>query len=200
LPTLPSLLHVDSLGADLDEEAKDLALDRLSDLRPAVDPVVAHLTWALDAHLRLGGMRGRLFEEALLKALRASLAYSGGTAPPTARHSALSQRTLRKVREFIHDHLAQEFGIGDIARAACLSPHHLGRGFHEATGQSLWQYVLESRAALARTLIAAQPDVTLADIAGRTGFDSYGQFIAAFRKAYGITPGQHRRLLDQPKH
>lgn len=195
-------LSPEALAHHLDEDAKNVAFKLLSDLRPTADPVVVHLTWALDAHLRSGGLRGRLFEDALLKALCATLATSYGTAQAAAavRRSALSQRTLRKVREFIQDNLAHEFGIDDIARAACLSPHHLGRSYHQATGQSLWQYVLESRAELARTLITAEPGATLADIAARSGFESYSQFIAVFRKAYGLTPGQHRRLLGQNEH
>ncbi|MBC7381213.1 MAG: AraC family transcriptional regulator, partial [Burkholderiaceae bacterium] len=78
---------------------------------------------------------------------------------------------------------------------ACLSPYHLGRTFHQTTGHSLWQYVLQCRAALARGLIAGRPGLPLADIAVQSGFESYSQFIAAFRKANGVSPGEYRRNL-----
>lgn len=109
---------------------------------------------------------------------------------------ALAPRTLRKVQDFIHANLAADFAIEDIARAAFLSPHHLNRGYHRATGQSLWQYVLRARVQMARDMIAADPQATLAGIAERSGFGSYGQFIAAFRKAFGQTPGDYRRQLE----
>lgn len=153
---------------------------------------------ALDAYLQSGAARGLIFEQPLLAALRASHAAEpcGGEPPPAAR-SALSPRTLRRVHEYIVANLASDFRIEDIAQAACLSACHLGHSFRQATGQSLWQYVLHCRARFARELIAAQPRATLADVAARCGFESYSQFIAAFRKAYGLTPSSYRRGLDQ---
>jgi AraC-like DNA-binding protein len=46
-------------------------------------------------------------------------------------------------------------------------------------------------------MIAAQPQTTLADIAVFCGFESYSQFIAAFRKSYDLTPSGYRRMLEQ---
>lgn len=148
---------------------------------------------ALGAYLKSGAARGLPFEQPLLQAL------SGATdpaAPVPGRRLALSPHTLRKVQEFIEDNLARDFSVHDIAHAAFLSPYHLGRSFRQATGQSLWQYVLQRRAARARALIDAEVDSTLSEIAAVCGFESYSQFIAAFRKAYGVTPGNYRRLHD----
>lgn len=112
------------------------------------------------------------------------------------RRQAVSQRTLRKVEEFVQQNLAHDFGVHDIARAAGVSPYHLGRAFRQATGKSLWQYVLRSRAALAGSLIVVRPATPLADIASLSGFASYAQFVAAFRKVYGVVPSMYRRGLD----
>lgn len=151
---------------------------------------------ALESYLRSGAARGQPFEQALRDALSAG-------APPATSHPAartrcsLSPRTLRKVHEFIAANLAREIRIEDIAHAAFLSPYHLGRSYRQATGQSLWQYVLRCRARHASALIAAQPATTLAEIATLSGFASYNQFIAVFRKSFGLTPGAYRRLLEQ---
>jgi AraC-like DNA-binding protein len=144
---------------------------------------------ALDAYLQSGAARGLPFEQPLLQAL-------GARRPPSAP-TVLSRRTLRKVHEFIAANLASDFRVADIARAAFLSPYHLGRRYHEATGRSLWQYVLQCRAEHARRLIAQEQHTTLADIAAASGFQSYGQFIAAFRKCYGTTPGAYRDALER---
>ena len=112
------------------------------------------------------------------------------------RRSALSRRTLRQVQEFVDANLAREIRIDDIAQAAFLSRYHLGRRYREATGESLWQYVLRCRAQRAAALIARHPESKLADIAAQCGFASYSQFIAAFRKTYGCTPGGLRWQLD----
>jgi AraC family transcriptional regulator len=146
---------------------------------------------ALGAYLQSGAARGLAFESALLDALRGGAAEPHAAAAPA--RCALSQRTLREVREFIEANLTRDINVEDIAQAAFLSPHHLGRSFHQATGQSLWQYVLHRRAQRARGLIEAQPQSTLADIAALCGFECYSQFIAAYRKTFGLTPGDYRR-------
>lgn len=150
---------------------------------------------ALDAYLRSGAARGLPFEQALRDALGAGPPGASATPAASAR-CVLSRRALRRVHEFVAANLAHEIGIADIARAASLSPSHLGRSYHQATGQSLWQYVLETRARHARQLIAQQPRTALADIALLCGFQSYSQFIAAFRKLHGLTPGAYRSSLE----
>jgi AraC-like DNA-binding protein len=146
---------------------------------------------ALGAYLRSGAARGLPFERALLDAL-ALVPHRRGT----GTRAALSQRALRQVHDFIEANLQRDIRVADIARAAFLSPHHLGRSYRRTTGQSLWQYVLQRRAERARRLIEAQPGCTLADIAVQCGFESYSQFIAAFRKTHGMTPGHWRRALE----
>ena len=149
---------------------------------------------ALDAYLQSGAARGMAFESALRDALHTGAAGANPSTSPA--RCALSPRTLRMVQEFVEANLARDIGVEDIAQAAFLSPHHLGRSFHQATGHSLWQYVLQRRTERARGLIEAQPQSTLGDIAALSGFESYSQFIAAFRKIFGVTPGSYRRLRE----
>lgn len=142
---------------------------------------------ALGDYLRAGGARGLPFERALLKAIARAPQHLATARVP------LTSRTLRAVHDFVEANLHRDIGVADIAHAVFLSPDHLGHSFRRATGQSLWQYVLQRRTARARRLIDAQPERTLADIAVLCGFESYSQFIAAFRKTHGVTPGSYRR-------
>lgn len=161
-----------------------------------VDPVYGPLAQALEAHIR-AATQGSMPSARLLDSIRAGLLAGQQTLPPLAPHrQTLSQRTIRKVEEYVQQNLARDFCVQDIARAACVSPYHLARNFRRATGQSLWQYVLRSRAALACSLIVRRPTEPLADIAGLSGFSCYAQFVAAFRKVYGVTPGNYRRGVD----
>lgn len=149
---------------------------------------------ALGAYLRAGGARGLPFERALLEAVGPAAACAPAC---SSRPRSLSVRTLRQVHEFIEANLERDFRVADIARAAFLSPHHLGRCYRQATGRSLWQYVLQRRACRARLLIDTRPAATLGDIAALCGFESYSQFIAAFRKTHGLTPGSYRRQRER---
>jgi AraC-like DNA-binding protein len=78
-----------------------------------------------------------------------------------------------------------------------MSPHQLSRTFRATTGQSLWQFVIELRAREARRLIAANPSLPLSHIAHDSGFETYSQFIAAFRKVFGQLPSEYRRTHRQ---
>lgn len=158
--------------------------------------VLQRLARVVAAHLRAGALQGVQSEQSLLDIVSASL--TAGFTPEhstPSRHAAMSLRTLRKVHEFVRERLTEDFSVDDIARAACMSPWHLGRIYHQTTGQSLWQYVLQCRAQLASRLIASRPETSLSDIAGLCGFASYSQFISAFRKTHGVTPGEFRRTL-----
>ena len=171
----------------------DPVLGLHSDLEPQDNPVLLQLALALQDHIRAPEAGGGLLEETLRNAICANLVSSyGGQSFSGARALALSRQTLRRVHDFIHGHLPQEFAIQDIADAACMSPFHLSRAYRRTTGRSLWQYVIQCRAALAYDLMAAHPLVPLGRIAEMAGFESYAQFIAAFRKWYGTRPGAFR--------
>ena len=160
------------------------------------ETTLTKLARALEADLHSGTAHDPVLELALLGSIHARLAHSQ-SAPLLSRcRAALSQGALRKVKDFIHTHLATQFNIDDIAHAACLSTHHLGRAWHQTTGLSLWQYVLQCRVALACSLISQNPETQLGDIAAQSGFESYSQFIVAFRKRHGVTPGDWRRLRN----
>ena len=173
----------------LSTSAADGAADALH------EATLTELAHALEADLRSGAACEPALEQALLGAIHSSLARAHNAAQPATARAALSQRTLRKVEDFIHANLATQFSIDDIGRAACLSIYHLGRAWHQTTGQSLWQYVLQCRVALACSLIRHDPQAQLGDIAVQSGFECYSQFIAVFRKLHGVTPGAWRRML-----
>ena len=160
------------------------------------EAILSKLARALEADLHSGTAHDPELELALLGSIHARLAYGHSVPLPPRCGAALSQRVLRKVKDFIHINLARQFNIDDIARAACLSTHHLGRAWHQTTGLSLWQYVLQCRVALACSLISQNPETQLGDIAAQSGFESYSQFIVAFRKRHGVTPGDWRRLRN----
>ena len=102
-----------------------------------------------------------------------------------------------RLAEYIEAHLDQEIHLKDLAAVVGLSPFHLARAYKVSTGNSLWQNVLESRLKAARRLILANTELPLAVIAKECGFESYPQFIAAFRKFLGLLPSVYRKSLAQ---
>jgi AraC-like DNA-binding protein len=101
-------------------------------------------------------------------------------------------RILSKIDEFILTHLARELTVQMIAAEVALSPFYLCRAFKKARHISLWQYVLGCRIQFAARIIRRFPDYPLVEIANLSGFESYSQFVAAFKKFLKMVPRQAR--------
>ncbi len=104
----------------------------------------------------------------------------------------LSPRHLRRTRDFIREHLAEDICLDDLAELTGLTCKHFARAFRQSTGLPPHQYlVLQRIEAAKRRLVDAR--VSLADIALECGFADQSHFTAAFRKAVGVPPGAWRR-------
>ncbi len=190
--TLSPALFTQVLGSEIDNRPVEL----VSNVMPHADPVLAHLLHVIHAYASHGGIAGKLFEQSLLTAIVAHVLvhYSSGHRS-LAHGPSLPQWKFRKLETFIHEHLAQPLNLKALASVVDLSPYYLGRAFRAKTGTSLWQFVLECRAKEAQRLIASRPHTPLAIIAESCGFESYSQFIAAFRKVHAQLPSEFRRSL-----
>ena len=80
--------------------------------------------------------------------------------------------------------LAREFGI---------DPAHLGRLVRRATGLGFRDWKLGIRLRLAVRALA-ESDAPVKWVAHESGFASTAQFDRGFRRAFGMTPGEFRRL------
>lgn len=82
-----------------------------------------------------------------------------------------------------------------IADKMNLSYAYLSRGFRQATGQSIANYINHVRLEEARMLLL-QPDIRIKSIPSMVGFENQQYFFVIFKKQYGETPGAYRdRLL-----
>ena len=190
--TLSTALFAQALGDAIDNRPVDL----VSNIMPHEDPVLAHLLQAIQAYSTRRGVAGRLFEQSLLTAIVAHVAVRYGAGRRHLAHGPnLPQWKYQKLTAFVREHIGHALSLKDLAAVVDLSPYHLGRAFRARTGSSPWQFVLECRAKEARRLITAHPDLPLANIADACGFESYAQFIAAFRKFHAQLPSEFRRSL-----
>ena len=145
---------------------------------------------------RVNGVCWHPFELTLRPDIAANLQSSCVTREGAFRNTQpLPRQTLKRIDDFVHTNIGNVINIHDIAQAACVSPSHLSRLFRRCTGQSLWQYVLDCRVQAAQSLMGHHPHTPLARIAEATGFESYAQFIAAFKKHTGVLPNKYRQLL-----
>src|SRR5262249_29384347 len=79
-----------------------------------------------------------------------------------------------------------------LAAVAYLSPYHFARQFKAATGLPPHRYVIARRVERAQQLLQDGGDLSLAEIAARTGFSDQSQLARHFKRLVGVTPGQFR--------
>ena len=104
----------------------------------------------------------------------------------------LPRGRLRAVAEYIEEHLDAGPSLDQMAAVARLSAYHFARQFKRATGLPPHQYVIMRRVERAKQLLQGDGDVTLTEVAARTGFSDQSHFSHHFKQLVGVTPGRFR--------
>jgi AraC-like DNA-binding protein len=107
-------------------------------------------------------------------------------------YQASADPRLGPALSVIHADPARAWTVPELAAISGLSRAAFARIFQLALGQAPMQYLTDWRMTLARDHLRAG-ELTLAQIAARTGYASPYAFAAAFRRHNGAPPGQWRR-------
>jgi AraC family transcriptional regulator len=101
------------------------------------------------------------------------------------------QERLGRVIAYIHDHLAEELRLEQLAEVAHLSPFHWHRVYHAMHGETIAVTVRRLRLQRACAYLA-NSDLPVAQIARKCGYPTSQSFARAFRADYGVSPVQYR--------
>jgi len=103
----------------------------------------------------------------------------------------LPPHALRRVREFIETHLAENISIEAMATIAGLSMYHFARAFKQSEGMTPHTYLVQRRVRRAQDLLAAT-NLSLSEIALASGFADQSHCARRFRENVGFSPGSYR--------
>jgi AraC-like DNA-binding protein len=121
------------------------------------------------------------------------LATIAGLADSALREQPRTPELAPRVAAHVRARLPAALPPDDVAAALQMSARTLQRRL-EAEGTSLTAVVDDTRAALARELLA-DPALALGEIAYRAGFADLATFSRAFKRWTGTSPGRFRRDL-----
>lgn len=125
------------------------------------------------------------------------LTYSSNPSPNEKKPQGLPRWMVRLVQEYIDGHLETALKLEDLAAIVKLSVSHFVRAFHKSVGLAPHCYVMRCRLSRAQELLV-KTNLTLADIALKTGFSDQSHFTNRFRKLMGLPPrafrAQHREM------
>jgi AraC family transcriptional regulator of arabinose operon len=113
------------------------------------------------------------------------------------RNKAIA-RNLEKLRPLIEWLDARypdpELGLGSMSAFLGVSNSGINQLFRETFGQTPYAYLLHQRLRKAKELLLNRPGLSVKLIAGEVGFRDASHFIATFRKSFGLSPEQFRKL------
>jgi AraC family transcriptional regulator len=108
------------------------------------------------------------------------------------QRAGLGDRQLKRVKEFMVEHIGGKLGVEDLAVAAGLSPVYFGRQFKLSTGCSPHRYLRFLRIERAKELLS-RDGMSIAEIALSCGFCHQEHMTRVFKVECGTTPAAFRR-------
>jgi AraC family transcriptional regulator len=164
--------------------------------RAVQDVRLSSLLYALEQERLTGYSSGRMFLDGIEQALAAIVVRYDGVAPhtPPVHKGGLTPYRMRRVTEFIQEHIEKEITLNELARNVGLSPSHFCSLFHKKAGKTPHQFILHCRVEHAKALLAKQSNSIL-DVALACGFRTHQHFSRIFRRCVGIPPSAYRGQL-----
>jgi AraC family transcriptional regulator len=99
---------------------------------------------------------------------------------------------LRQIKEWMAEHVAEDFNLAQLAAEAGLSRFHFQRLFKSAVGVSPSRYHISLRLSEARRLLR-ETKKSIVDIALEVGYANPSHFAQLFRRETGLSPSDYRR-------
>ena len=116
----------------------------------------------------------------------------------TTRSARAGRRVaVRLARDFIHSRLSEPLRLSELCRHANLKIRSLEYGFREVTGLTPVAYIRSLRLNAVRSALQQKtsgPQRSISEIAMDVGFWHLSQFAGDYRRFFGETPTETRRL------
>jgi len=160
-----------------------------------VDPLLEQMAIAILRALRDGTAGDGLYIDTMAQMIAVHLArtYSSRSQPERpAPRDGLSKPRVRRLVEYIEEHLGGDLSLDALAAEADISPLSVPRVFKAALGQSPHRYVVSRRVERAKDLLR-QTDAPVVDVALASGFSSQSHLSNWFLRIVGVTPAAYRR-------
>jgi len=104
----------------------------------------------------------------------------------------ISDNNIKTVIDYINENIRINISIDELTTIVPLSRRNLEKKFREATGTSVYQFILDKKVDLISTELLTT-DKDLLDIAIETGFNDVRNVYRIFKKYTGYTPASFRK-------
>jgi len=105
-----------------------------------------------------------------------------------------------KIIQYIDNNLDTELSLEKVAEIAAYSPFHFHRIFKMIIGETLQNYIFRKRIEKSAFYLSLRKNLSVKDIYLNLGFSSHSDFSKAFKKYYGKSPSEFRKLSPEKFH
>lgn len=116
-------------------------------------------------------------------------------APEDNKTDEMDLRFLAKVSSLVNRQLDRngKVDVSFLASAVCMSPRQFNRKINALVGYTPLAYIQRLKIKRSCNLLERNPNISMAEVAYRCGFDAYPNFVRAFKNVCGVTPTEYKR-------
>jgi len=101
---------------------------------------------------------------------------------------------IDKVLDYINLHYCEPISLAMIADHFQITPQYLSQLIHKQIGISYIKYLTKIRMDQALKLLTESAGIKVYEVAEQVGFDNVKHFMYVFKKHYGKTPGEYKKV------
>jgi len=113
--------------------------------------------------------------------------------------SSRERELLYSIRDYLDKNYADPPSLLELARLFGTNDFKLKKGFREVFGTTVFGYIAEQRLRVAQQLLTLT-EQPIQEVAELVGFSNPAHFATAFRRKFGVTPSQLRRLPSASRY
>ena len=106
-----------------------------------------------------------------------------------------SRLALDDIFIFIKHHLYEEISLERLEKEFFISKYHISREFKRQTGITVHQYIVKAKLDLCKRLL--EKGYPMTEIYQICGLGNYNNLFRAFKREFGITPGEYVRQVQE---
>lgn len=105
-----------------------------------------------------------------------------------------------KIIQYIDNNLDTELSLEIVSGIGAYSPFHFHRIFKLIVGETLQNYIFRKRIEKSAFYLSLRKNLSVKDIYLNVGFSSHSDFNKAFKKYYGKSPSEFRKVTPEKFH
>ncbi len=111
---------------------------------------------------------------------------------PSIHHPAVQQALI-----YIDHHFREPLSLKNLAEQVHLAPNYLSELFQRTTGMPFGVYLQDIRLRFALSVLQSS-SVSITEVCYISGFSNLSHFTRAFKKKFGYSPRECRRMFSEP--